>query len=265
MDMAELKKIMDSIQFPCVFLERDAKNGERIAAINNLFINMFGLDEKKTIGAPIESILKDNADDNRFKYGGENWVVKRTTKGKQVFLMLSPVHAKDQTKIEVFDSIDPLTGLYVVGFMKHKARSDIESIIRGKRRLSVALFRLSFNKTSVVEPSEEEKTICNIAFGRIVIESIRICDSAYLISSNEVLLLMPDTPSIGADKVILRIYSVVKKMASVECPSLAKARLEYAQRDFIGGTDLPQYDKILEEMTITLNSNGSSFDSAISA
>jgi GGDEF domain-containing protein len=167
--------------------------------------------------------------------------------------MLSPVEAKAPTKIEIFDSIDPTTGLYAVGFMKHKARSDIESIIRGKRKMSAVLFRLSYRNTSTMEPSDEDRSVCSSAFAKIVMNSIRVCDSAYKVSSDEILLLMPDTPATGADKVVLRIYAAAKKMSAVECTSLAKVRIEYAKRDFMGGTDLPHYDKILDEMTASIN------------
>jgi hypothetical protein len=264
-DISELKKILNSIQYPCVFLEKGPGGVEQIVAFNTRFVELSGFEDKSLRGAQIDAILPENQEDGKFKHENETWVVKRTAKGRQALLMLSPIQSKVPTKIEIFDSIDPITGLYVVGFMKHKARSDIESIIRGKRKLSVVLFRLSYQKNSAVEPSDDEKSLCNATFARIVIESIRVCDSAFKVSNNEVLLLMPDTPSLGADKVVMRIYSSMKKASGVECPSLSKARLEYAQRDFIGGTDLPQYDKLLDEMTITLNSSSASADVAISA
>ncbi|MDR3330990.1 MAG: hypothetical protein LBT08_00035 [Synergistaceae bacterium] len=252
-EISEFKKILDSIQYPCVFLEKNPNRGDEMMAANSAFVKMFGLNDKNIMGGKIDTVLPEYDDNSVFKHKGEQWQVKRTVKGKQILLMLSPLpKTKEALKIEVFDSIDPLTGLYMIGFMKHKARSDIESIIRGKRKMSVVLFRLVFN-VSEVEPSDDEKTICYIALGKIAMASIRVCDSAYKVASNEILLLMPDTPSLGADKVVLRIYAAMKKMASVECPSLSKARLVYAQRDFVGGTDLPHYDKILLEMTTTFN------------
>jgi GGDEF domain-containing protein len=263
-DIAELKKILNSIHYPCVFLEKNPRGDEEIVASNISFADIMELEEKDLLGARIKDVLPEHLDDGKYKRGNDIWVVKRTVRGRQVLLMLSPVEAKAPTKIEIFDSIDPLTGLYMVGFMKHKARSDIESIIRGKRKLSVVLFRVSYQNVSEVEPSDEEKSLCNSTFSKIVLQSIRVCDSAYKVSNGEVLLLMPDTPSTGADKVVLRIYATVKKMSAVECPPLSRARIEYAQRDFIGGTDLPQYDKLLDEMTATVNSFASS-DMAVSA
>ncbi|MDR1483166.1 MAG: hypothetical protein LBI74_11130 [Synergistaceae bacterium] len=263
-DIAELKKILNSIHYPCVFIERNSRGEEEIVASNISFADIMELGEKDLIGVKIRDVLPEHLDDGKYKRGNDTWVVKRTARGRQVLLMLSPVEAKAPTKIEIFDSIDPLTGLYMVGFMKHKARSDIESIIRGKRKLSAVLFRVSYRNVSEVEPSDDEKSLCNSTFSKIVLQSIRVCDSAYKVANGEVLLLMPDTPSTGADKVVLRIYATVKKMSAVEYPALSKVRIEYTQRDFVGGTDLPQYDKLLDEMTIAISSFVNS-DMAVSA
>jgi GGDEF domain-containing protein len=264
-DISELKKILNSIQYPCVFLEKNQKGEEEIIASNTSFADIMEVSGKDLIGVGIRDVLPEHLDDGKYKRGNDTWVVKRTAKGRQVLLMLSPVEAKAPTKIEIFDSIDPTTGLYVIGFMKHKARSDIESIIRGKRKMSAVLFRLSYPNTSLVEPSDEEKSVCSNAFSKIVMKSIRVCDSAYRVSNDEILLLMPDTPATGADKVVLRIYATTKKMSAVECTSLAKVRIEYAKRDFMGGTDLPHYDKILDEMTASINVTALSSEIAIGA
>ncbi|MDR3355477.1 MAG: hypothetical protein LBO21_10590 [Synergistaceae bacterium] len=264
-DISELRKILNSIHYPCVFLEKNQHGEEEIIASNTSFADIMEIGEKELVGVRIKDVLPEHLDDGKYKRGNDTWVVKRTAKGKQVLLMLSPVEAKAPTKIEIFDSIDPTTGLYMAGFMKHKARSDIESIIRGKRKMSAVLFRLSYPSTGSVEPSDEEKSICGSAFAKIVMKSIRVCDSAYRVSSDEILLLMPDTPATGADKVVLRIYASAKKMSAVECTSLSKVRIEYAKRDFVGGTDLPHYDKILDEMTTSINVTTLGTDIAVGA
>jgi GGDEF domain-containing protein len=249
----ELRKIIESIQFPCVFMEKDEKGGERIVAFNQPFASDFKLDRRRIPGSSLDSLLPIEHGKSSVKYGGEEWVVKRTVKGRQVLMMLSPVlRAKEAAKIEVMDAIDPATGLYVYGFMKYKAKSDVESANRGKRRFSAVLFKLTFPPGSTIGVSEEEQKLAAVIFGRIVQQSIRVCDSAYRTTDDEVLLLMPDTPNSGSKIVVSRIYTALKRTSAVECPSLSKAILDSAERDYMGGTDLPAYDKILDELSVLL-------------
>jgi GGDEF domain-containing protein len=248
----ELRKLIDSIQFPCVFLERESAE-ERIIAYNAPFAEQFKLDRQKIIGSSLEKLLPVESGAEQIKYGGEEWVVKRTVKGRQALLMLYPAaKPSEAAKIEVFDAIDPATGLYVEGFMKYKARSDLESIRRGKRRLTTAMFKVSFPERAAAEISEEEQKLAYVIFGRIILQSIRACDTAYRTGDNEVLLFMPDTPTSGAEIVISRVYNTFKRTSAVECPNLSKAVLDYADRDYLGGGDLPPYDKILEDLSVTL-------------
>jgi GGDEF domain-containing protein len=247
----ELRKIIDAIQFPCVFLEKNETGDERILAYNAPFANDFKLDKKKILETSLESLLNLEHGTSQMKFSGEEWVVKRTTRGRQVLMMFSPIlRSKEAAKIEVFDAIDPSTGLYVEGFMKYKAKSDVESVNRGKRRVSVAFFKLTFSHSEMNGVSEEERKLAHVILGRIVQQSIRACDSAYRISGDEVLLFMPDTPNSGSKIVVSRIYAGLKNTSAVECPILAKGILDYVDKDFVGGTDLPPYDKILEEMSL---------------
>ncbi|MDR1136904.1 MAG: hypothetical protein LBK91_01155, partial [Synergistaceae bacterium] len=166
-------------------------------------------------------------------------------------MMFSPIlRSKEASKIEVFDAIDLATGLYVEGFMKYKAKSDVESINRGKRKVSVAFFKLSFPKDAAIGISEDERKLAHVVLGRIIQQSIRACDSAYRTAGDEVLLFMPDTPNSGSKIVVSRIYSGLKSTIAVECPILARSILDYVDRDFVGGADLPSYDKLLEEMSL---------------
>jgi hypothetical protein len=251
----ELRKIIESIQFPCVFMERNKNSAEKIVAFNASFADSFRLDRKGILGNSMDALLPIVPGMEHLKRDGEEWVIKRTVKGKQILLMFSPAaKAKEAAKIEVFDAIDLSTGLYVEGFLKYKARSDVESINRGKRKISVVLFKIIFPPEESFTISEDEKKLIFVIFGRIVMECIRVCDSAFRTGTgnDEVLLLMPDTPSSGASIVISRVYSKLKRTSAVECPSLSKVMLNYIDKDFIGGTDLPPYDKILEEMSVLI-------------
>jgi diguanylate cyclase (GGDEF)-like protein len=249
--VGELRKIIDSIQFPCVFLEKDNSGSERILAFNAPFADDFKLDKKKILENSLESLLDLEPGTTQMKYDGEEWIVKRTTRGRQILILFSPVvRSKEAAKIEVFDAIDPSTGLYVEGFMKYKAKSDVESINRGKRRVSVAFFKLSFPQDATAGVKEEEIKLAHVVVGRIIQQSIRACDSAYRTGGDEMLLFMPDTPNSGSKIVVSRIYAGLKSTSAMECPILAKGILDYVDKDFVGGADLPPYDKIVEEMSI---------------
>ena len=88
--------------------------------------------------------------------------------------------------------------------------------------------------------------------GRTIHKAIRACDSAYRISDNEVLLIMPDTAKSGASIVISRIHNMFKQASTVECPGLSKAVINNVEMDYIGGSDLPQWEKILDELLTLL-------------
>jgi hypothetical protein len=152
----ELRRIIESIQFPCVFMERDEKGGERIISFNKSFADSFQLDRGRILGSSLESLLPLDPGKSKVNYDGEEWAVKRTVKGRQILIMLSPaLRAQEASKIEVFDAIDLATGLYVIGFMKYKAKGDVESANRGKRRLSAALFKLTFPAGSTPGVTDE--------------------------------------------------------------------------------------------------------------
>ena len=63
---------------------------------------------------------------------------------------------------------------------------------------------------------------------------------------------MPDTPNSGSKVVISRILVGIKSAAAVECPQCSRAIIDYADRDYVGGVDLPPYDKILSELSVAL-------------
>ena len=254
MGMDELHKIIDAIQFPCVFMERGEHGVERVAAFNQPFALEFGLDKSRILGGELEDLLHMKLGSPNIEHKGEEWVIKRTERGSQILVMLSPaIRSKEAARIEVFDSIDVSTGLYNAGFMKYKAKSDIESVNRGKRRLAAVMFKLTFpGETAGGELSEEQKLAAAV-MGRMVQSAIRVCDSAFRISDTEVLLIMPDTAQSGTKIVISRVYTLLKQASTVECPGLSKAVLVNVERDYVGGTDLPQYEKILEELLILFN------------
>jgi len=246
----EFGKIIEAIQFPCVFMERDGNRAERIISYNRQFALEFGLENDRISGNELDDLLPLKPGKSQFRHKDEEWVIKRTVRGRQILTIMSPaVRSKEAAGIEVFDAIDVSTGLYSYGFMKYKAKSDVESVNRGRRPLTAVLFRLTFPPAAADIPDEEQKLAATV-MGRTVHKAIRACDSAYRISDNEVLLIMPDTERSGAMVVISRVHALFKKVLTVEFPGLSKAVLHRVDRDFIGGSDLPPYDKILGELHI---------------
>lgn len=255
-NITDAQKILDSIPFPCVFLEKDSQQRERIVAANKPFAVMTGREKDNLAGTSVNSIIPMPLKGENISFAGNEWSVKRTSKGQQALVAFTSAEKLDQSiHFDVFDAIDPITGLYTCGFMKYKARSDTESVIRGKRRMSVALFKLSFHEAEENEVSDSEKKVAYAAFGRLALASIRVCDSAYLTGDGEVLVYMPDTPQSGAKVVSSRIHAGIRKTKPVECPKMEKARLFDVTVSFTGGVDLPGYTSILEEMRIALLRN----------
>ncbi|MDR1132588.1 MAG: hypothetical protein LBL05_00405 [Synergistaceae bacterium] len=249
--MEELQKIIDAIPFSCVFMERAEGGGEQIVACNPLFAENFKSSKKDILGKTLDVVVTVEPGTDRVVHLGAEWAVNRTVRGKQILVMFSPVlRSKEASTIEVFDAIDVSTGLYAAGFMKYKAKSDVESVSRGKRKLSAVLLKLTFPPGSELGVNEDERRLAEVIFGRVVVKSIRTCDSAYRTSDDEVLLIMPDTPNLGSKVVISRIFAGMKSAAVVECPQCAKAIIDYSGRDYIGGVDLPSYDKILGELSV---------------
>ena len=205
------------------------------------------------MGKTLDSLVTLDQRTNRVIHSGEEWDARRTVRGRQVLVMFSPVlRTKEASTIEVFDAIDVSTGLYSAGFMKYKARSDIESVNRGRRKLSAVLLKLTFPPGIESSIDEDERRLAEVIFGRVVGKSIRVCDSGYRTSDSEVLLIMPDTPNSGSKVVISRILVGMKSAAAVECPQCSRAIIDYADRDYVGGVDLPPYDKILSELSVAL-------------
>ncbi|MDR3166211.1 MAG: hypothetical protein LBU13_11630 [Synergistaceae bacterium] len=251
--MNELQKIINAIPFPCVFMERADSGGERIVAYNPQFTEDFKLGKNSILGKTLDSLLTMNEETGRVIHFGEEWTIKRTVRGKQILVMFSPIlRLREASTIEVFDAIDVATGLYTAGFMKYKAKSDIELVNRGRRKLSAVLLKLTFPSGSGYNINDDERKLAAVIFGRVVEKSIRVCDSAYRTSDDEVLLIMPDTPNSGSKIVIARILTGVKNAAMVECPQCSKAIIDYIDKDYVGGIDLPSYDKILEELSAAL-------------
>ena len=114
------------------------------------------------------------------------------------------------------------------------------------------MLRLTFPPEIAAGISDEEKKLAFVLMGRTIQSAIRVCDSAYRISDDEVLLIMPDTAKSGAKIVISRLHTSLKQALTVECPNLSKAVLNNVDIDYIGGSDLPQYDKILDELVTLL-------------
>ena len=110
-------------------------------------------------------------------------------------------------------------------------------------------FKLTYPPGAAIGVSDDEMRLASVIMGRVILQSIRICDSAYRLADDEVLLLMPDTPKAGSKVVISRIYALLKRTSAVECPSLSKAIMDCADRDYMGGTDLPPYDKLPGELS----------------
>jgi hypothetical protein len=249
----ELQKIIDAIPFPCVFMERAEGGDEQIVAFNPQFADNFELEKKKILGRTLDSLVMMGPEANRAIHSGEEWDVRRTVRGRQILVMFSQIlRSKEASTIEVFDAIDVSTGLYSAGFMKYKAKSDIESVNRGRRKLSAVLLKLTFPPNAELSIKEDERKLAEVIFGRVVWKSIRACDSGYRTDDNEVLLIMPDTPTSGSRVVISRIFAGMKSASAVECPQCSIAIINYTDRDYLGGVDLPEYDKILTELSVAL-------------
>jgi hypothetical protein len=44
----------------------------------------------------------------------------------------------------------------------------------------------------------------------------------------------------------------MKSAAAVEHPQCSRVIIDYTGRDYVGGVDLPPYDKILDELSVAL-------------
>jgi|GEM_PF-3686512 len=250
--IADVKRILDSLPFPCVFLEKDQDKREYIVAANESFTVMSGRVKEKLEGALPDAVVPMPLHGENILLAGSKWSVLRTSRGRQSLVTFTSSEKPTQAvHFDVFDAIDPVTGLYTAGFMKYKARSDIESVIRGKRRMSAALFKLSFHDASEKVPEDEMK-LAYAAFGRVALSCVRVCDSAYLTGDGEVLVYMPDTPQSGAKVVISRIHASIRKISSIECPMIEKARLIDVSVCYTGGVDLPGYEKTLHELRVNM-------------
>jgi hypothetical protein len=251
--MEEIQKIIDAIPFPCVFMECDKGGEEEIVACNPQLTENFKVEKNNILGKTLDSIVMMERGTERVIHSGEEWTVKRTVRGRQVLVMFSPIlRSKEASTIEVFDAIDISTGLYAAGFMKYKAKSDIESVNRGRRKMSAVLLKLTLPPGLELNVNEDERKLAQVIFGRVVAKSIRACDSGYRTNDDEVLLIMPDTPNSGSKVVISRIFDGMKGACAVECPQCAKAIIDYVDRNYIGGVDLPPCDKILSDLSVAL-------------
>lgn len=252
MDRIAAKRILDAIVFPSALLEFDDEEEERVFASNDPFAAILGKSPDKVSGLSFSSLIPPYEEGSKFKFVDLEWIPRKTTKGSQTLFMLSPLEKSTEAPVvQVLDAVDPDTGLYTQSFMEYKGKSDVESCRRYKRRLAVSIFRLDFERHGGIPPSDEVRKTAFEALGRLVVSTVRVCDSAYRVSDMEIILFMPDTAQQGAKIVTARIRDRVRKMAAIECVELATAELMEGMVCFVG-EDVESLDHAIQEVYLTI-------------
>jgi GGDEF domain-containing protein len=247
----EIKKLLDAMAFPSAFLKMDEAGEERVVAINEPFAAILGKNNNSIKDTLFSSVLPNNENAVNFKLGNAKWVPHRTTRGTQTLFMLTPmVKAQEDESSGPTDAIDKETGLFTPLFLKYRAGADVEACRRYGRKLSVVLFRLSFNKLTV-KPSEEIVRKACAEFGKLVIASLRACDSGYRLNDHEVLLYLPDTPQSGSKTVVGRILGKVKKLSSVECVELDSANVDEVTINYFGD-EVSSVNQVMKDIYVEM-------------
>ena len=254
-EKTDIKAMLSIVAFPAAFLEIDDVGVERIAASNDALAAILGRTADKLDGQPFSSVIPPDVEERTMLFADAEWVAHRTTKGKQTLFLLSPaVKAPEQETACAGpgDIVDAETGLYTQHYMTYKAESDIQACRRYKRRLAAVLLKLTFDAGNLVQPSDDSKKYAFLCFARMVSISIRACDTAYLVSDDEVLIFLPDAPQDGVKSVVARMSANIRKLAAVECMDLAPAKLLDASVNFFG-EELTSADDVVKELYIVMN------------
>ncbi|MDR1020989.1 MAG: hypothetical protein LBL73_09530 [Synergistaceae bacterium] len=246
----EVKKLLDAMASPAAFLKNDGGGEDMVVAINEPMAAMLGKNNHQVSGKAFSSVLPDNETAAFFNFSGTEWIPNRTTRGNQTLFMLMPlIKPKDEFSGPT-DAIDRETGLFTPLFLKYRANADVEACRRYERKLSVILFRLSFDKMPI-KPSGEATNKAFSEFGKLVTASLRACDSGYRLRENEVLIFLPDTPQGGSKIVVSRIYAKVRKLSGVECVELGQADIDDVTANYFG-KEVGSIDQVMKDVYIKM-------------
>ncbi|MDR3322385.1 MAG: hypothetical protein LBS93_08045 [Synergistaceae bacterium] len=248
----EVKKLLDAMAFPSAFFKKNDDGEDIVVALNDTLTSIVGLgrNEQQARGVRFSTLLPNNDGSTIFKFADAEWIPHRTTKGRQTLFMLTPVVKTSSGSLGPTDAIDNETGLFTPLFLKYRANADVEACRRYGRKLSVVLFRVSFGKTAIV-PNENAMKKAWIEFGKMVVESLRACDSGYRLREDEVLVYLPDTPQSGSKTVVNRVMDKVRKLSKVECAELASAEIEEVTINYFGD-EVVSVDEVMNDMYIAM-------------
>jgi GGDEF domain-containing protein len=247
----EVKKLLDAMNFPCAFLKIGEDGEERIISANEQLTNILGKKESQIREAPFSSIFPNNENSGLMKISNKEWTINRTTRGSQTLFMLIPVaKAKEQVSHGPTDAIDHETGLFTPLFLKYRANADVEACRRYGRKLSVVLFRISFDEANIM-PTDNARKKAYADFGKMVSESLRACDSGYRMNEDEVLLYLPDTGQSGSKTVVGRIDYKARKLSKVESPALATATIKEVTVSYFGD-EVVSVDQVMKDIYVAI-------------
>ncbi|MDR0649233.1 MAG: hypothetical protein LBF92_07860 [Synergistaceae bacterium] len=245
----EVKKLLDAMASPAAFLKNEGGD-EVVVAINERMAAMLGKNSMQVSGKAFSSVIPGNETAAFFKFSGSEWAPNRTSRGNQTLFMLMPLIKQKEELPGPMDAIDRETGLFTPLFLKYRANADVEACRRYERRLSVVLFRLSFDRLPI-RPTDEAVRRAFAEFGKLVAVSLRACDSGYRLRDNEVLIFLPDTPQGGSKIVVSRIYAGVRKLAGVECVELGQASIEDVTTNYFG-KEAGSIDQVMEDVYVEM-------------
>jgi uncharacterized membrane protein YccF (DUF307 family) len=247
----EVKKLLDAMNFPCAFLKIGEDGEERVISANEQLANLLGKKESQLREELFSSVIPNNGNSAFMKILNREWTPNRTTRGTQTLFMLIPVtKTKEQVAQGPTDAIDRETGLFTPLFLKYRANADVEACRRYGRKLSVVLFRISFDDAEIM-PKDEAKKKAYVDFGKMVAESLRACDSGYRLNEEEVLLYLPDTGQSGSQTVVGRIDYKAKKLSKVECPTLASAKIKEVTVNYFGD-EVVSVDQVMKDIYVAI-------------
>jgi GGDEF domain-containing protein len=246
----EIKKLLDAMAFPSAFLKNDGNGGDVVVAINEALAAMLGKNNQQVRDKEFSSVLPGSGTAASFKFSGNEWVPNRTSRGNQTLFMLTPLFKAKEEFSGPTDAIDHETGLFTPLFLKYRANADVEACRRYGRKLSVILFRLSFDNMQI-KPSDEAIKKAFAEFGKMAAASLRACDSGYRIREDEVLIFLPDTPQGGSKIVVSRILSGVRKLARLECVELGQASIDDVTINYFG-EEASSVDQVMNDVYVEM-------------
>jgi hypothetical protein len=246
----EIKKLLDAMAFPSAFLKNDENGKDIVVAINEALAAMLGKNNHQVMGRELSSVLPGSDTVASFKFSGMEWVPNRTSRGKQTLFMLAPLLKAKEEFSGPTDAIDRDTGLFTPLFLKYRANADVEACRRYGRRLSVILFRLSFDNMPI-KPSDAAVNRAFAEFGKLAAGSLRACDSGYRLRDDEVLIFLPDTPQGGSKIVVSRILAGARKLGRLECVELGQANIDDVTINYFG-EEVSSVDQVMNDVYVEI-------------